>query len=194
MGEYRLSESLWRRGWRDTWAGWKNPLFGILDAVVCVVVGSVFGWYWGLGLFTFAMFCVWVGATAKAPIAQRNEAREAFTILLFATQPSEIVHHLSLFYAEATKLMIKKINTDDELKIWDEEVNVWQKRSIEWVKENISVADSVLLSRTIANPAMSFNDAYNNLHNKRLEFLYYRSKQLEQLINRYQLASQIKEQ
>lgn len=39
------------------------------------MVGAVFGWYWGLGLFVFAMLCVWIGATTSAPIRQRNEAR-----------------------------------------------------------------------------------------------------------------------
>ncbi len=68
------TESAWRRGWSDTKTAWKSLPFVILDAVVCVVVGSIFGWYWGLGLFVFAMFCVWIGATASAPVRQRNEA------------------------------------------------------------------------------------------------------------------------
>ena len=79
MEEHPLNESAWRRGWKDTKAGWKSWPFVILDAVVCAVVGSVFEWYWGLGLFLFALFCVWVGATARAPIKQRNEARVLLT-------------------------------------------------------------------------------------------------------------------
>ena len=75
MEDKTLTEGVWRRGWRDTKTTWKGLPFVILDAVVCVVVGSVFAWYWGLGLFLFAMFCVWVGATASAPVRQRNEAR-----------------------------------------------------------------------------------------------------------------------
>jgi hypothetical protein len=70
-----LDESAWRRGWEDTKKAWKSIPFIILDAVVCVVVGSVFEWYWGLGLFLFAMLCTWIGATASAPIKQRNENR-----------------------------------------------------------------------------------------------------------------------
>ena len=77
MEEYQFSESAWHRSCRDTWSGWKNPLFGILDAVVCVVVGAVFGWGWGLALFLFAMFCVWIRAMVSAPYKQRNEARHA---------------------------------------------------------------------------------------------------------------------
>jgi len=47
-----------------------------LDAVVAVVIGGVFGWYWGLAIILFSMFCVWLGATASAPVKQRNEARQ----------------------------------------------------------------------------------------------------------------------
>ncbi len=72
--EHILIESTWRRGWNDTKIAWKSLPFIILDAVVCVVVGSVFEWYWGLGLFVFAMLCVWIGVTASAPARQRNEA------------------------------------------------------------------------------------------------------------------------
>jgi hypothetical protein len=74
--EYPLNQSAWRRGWNDTKAGWKSLPFVILDAVVCVVVGAIFGWYWGLALFVFAMLCFWMGTTVSAPVKQRNEARQ----------------------------------------------------------------------------------------------------------------------
>jgi len=77
-------EGAWRRGWSDTKTAWKSLPFVILDAVACVVVGSVFEWYWGLGLFVFAMFCVWIGVTASAPVRQRNEA---WSVLLKKQKP-----------------------------------------------------------------------------------------------------------
>ena len=76
MEEYPLNQSAWRRGWNDTKTAWKSLPFILLDGVVCVLVGATFGWYWGLGLFVFALFSVLVGATASAPVKQRNEARE----------------------------------------------------------------------------------------------------------------------
>ncbi len=39
------------------------------------MIGGVFQWYWGLVVVLFGMFCVWLGATASAPVRQRNEAR-----------------------------------------------------------------------------------------------------------------------
>jgi len=75
MAEHSTDESLWRRSWQDAKAVWTSWPFIVLDAGICGVVGGVFTWYWGVGLFFFAMFCVWIVATASAPIKQRNEAR-----------------------------------------------------------------------------------------------------------------------
>lgn len=75
MEQHSLSESIWRRGWQDTKTAWTSWQFFVLDAVVAVVIGGVFAWYWGLVLVIFGMLCVWLGATASAPIKQRNEAR-----------------------------------------------------------------------------------------------------------------------
>ena len=73
--EHQLDESVWRRGWNDAQTAWKSLPFILLDTVVCVVVGGIWGWYWGLGLFVFAMLCVWIVATVHAPVKQRDEAR-----------------------------------------------------------------------------------------------------------------------
>jgi len=73
--EQPIDQSAWRRGWNDTKAVWKSLLFIILDAVVCVVIGGIFEWYWGLALFVFAMICAWMSVTLSAPYKQRNEAR-----------------------------------------------------------------------------------------------------------------------
>ena len=40
------------------------------------MVGAIFEWYWGLALFLFAMFCVWIGVMFSTPYKQRNEARQ----------------------------------------------------------------------------------------------------------------------
>lgn len=76
MEKHPLSESVWRRGWQDTKAVWKSWQFYVFDALGGVIVGGVFEWYWGLALVVFGMICVWMGATARAPVKQRNEARQ----------------------------------------------------------------------------------------------------------------------
>ena len=73
--EYPINQSAWRRGWNDTRTVWTSWQFFFLDAVVGVVIGGVFEWYWGLVVVAFGMFCVWLGATVSAPVKQRNEAR-----------------------------------------------------------------------------------------------------------------------
>ena len=79
--ERPLNESVWRRGCHDAKAVWTSTPFLLFDAVVCVVVGGVFGWGWGVALFAFAFICVWLGATVRAPIKQRNEARDRVGVL-----------------------------------------------------------------------------------------------------------------
>lgn len=97
-----MDESLWRRGWQDTKSGWKSWQFVLLDAVVCVLLGSVFEWYWGLGLFLFGMSCVWIGATIRAPIVQRNELRASLRAIPGATPDAPKLAHaqLELIYCE----------------------------------------------------------------------------------------------
>ena len=107
--EHLLNESVWRRGWQDTKTAWKSLPFILLDAVVCVVVGAIFGWYWGLGLFVFAMFCVWIGATASAPVRQRNEA---WSVLLKKPKPmsnkDDLLRAISTFTESALEEFTRK--------------------------------------------------------------------------------------
>ena len=96
--EYPLNQSAWRRGWNDTKAIWTSWQFYVLSAVVAVGAGGVFEWYWGLGVVLIGMLCAWIGATASAPIRQRNEARHALEKLSQHNQGnmkvSESVSHL----------------------------------------------------------------------------------------------------
>lgn len=94
MSERPLNESIWKRGWDDTVSIWKSWPFIIFDPVVCVAVGAVFAWYWGLALFVFALFCAWLCATVAAPIRQRNEARAKVTALEKEKEPCIEVHPL----------------------------------------------------------------------------------------------------
>lgn len=76
---YPHRQSAWGRGWSDTKAIWTSWQFVLLDAVVGVVVGNVFTWYWGFAIVAFGVICAWVGATTSAPVRQRNEARNALS-------------------------------------------------------------------------------------------------------------------
>jgi hypothetical protein len=75
MNKELLNQSLWRRGWQDTTAGWTNWRFLVFEVVVGGVFGGVFEWYWGVAAIVIGMICVWIGATVYAPVQQRNEAR-----------------------------------------------------------------------------------------------------------------------
>ena len=98
MGEYPLDQSAWRRGWNDTKTVWASWQFYILDAVVAVVIGGVFGWYWGLVVVLFGMFCVWMGASVRVPYKQRDEAR---ALLKSKTKPRPLTNREKLIEAIA---------------------------------------------------------------------------------------------
>jgi len=75
MADHYLDESLWKRAWKDSKAGWKSLPLLLLQAIGSAAVGSVFMWYWGIVLFVSAMTCVGIAATIRASVAQRNDAR-----------------------------------------------------------------------------------------------------------------------
>ena len=103
--EYPLKQSAWRRGWNDTKTVWTNWLFFILDAVVGVVIGSLFQWYWGVGIVLFGMLCAWLAVTISAPVRQRNETRR-----LLSEMPSKrkvIANKLGELYISGRELSIR---------------------------------------------------------------------------------------
>lgn len=75
MEKPELEESIWRRGWDDTWRAIHSRLFwaievfgGGLIALADPILALIF--------IAGIAIAVWVGATAAAPIRQRNEARK----------------------------------------------------------------------------------------------------------------------
>ena len=72
-----LSESAWARGWRNTKSVWTSWQFVTVDVIGGILLGSLIKWYWGLPIIVFGMLCSWLGATLRAPVVQRNEARRS---------------------------------------------------------------------------------------------------------------------
>jgi len=74
------------------------------------VIGGVFGWYWGLAIVIFGTICVWMGATARAPVKQRDEARE---LVEQQRKPSdsEVTDAIRLLEAET---LVLKNNEEEE--------------------------------------------------------------------------------
>lgn len=76
------AESVWSRGWNDAKAGWLDWRFVVLDAIGIPVI-AVLTDVWVPLTVAFASFIlVWIGATASAPIRQRNEVWEALAARL----------------------------------------------------------------------------------------------------------------
>ncbi len=77
----KLLESAWKRGWRDTktaWTSWQFLLSDSIGGILGIVLGHILSGQWYIGILVSIMgfLGVWFGATAKAPIKQRNEARK----------------------------------------------------------------------------------------------------------------------
>ena len=109
--EHPINESGWRRGWQDTRHIWTSWQFFVLDAVVGVIVGGVFTWYWGLTIVALGMFFAWIVATSSAPVKQRNDLRK---------QLIELKNKLAdAGYIEA--FMIDGIEQRNKLKYWKSE-------------------------------------------------------------------------
>lgn len=126
MEKHPLRESLWRRGWNDTKTIWKSWPFYILDAVVAAAIGGVFGWYWGLAIVTFGMICVWIIATARAPVKQRDEARE---LVEQQRKPSDSEVNDAIRLLEVETLVIKHDNGEE--------------RSFSFAKVFLAIADQL---------------------------------------------------
>ncbi|MEI4263604.1 hypothetical protein [Roseovarius sp. D0-M9] len=76
-----ISQSAWRRGWNDAWnIATTSRAFWAFEAVGGVIIGAINGW-WAVAWLAGGCFCVWLGATASAPIRQRNEAIEKIRCL-----------------------------------------------------------------------------------------------------------------
>jgi len=77
MALSELSESIWVRGWADTkhgigtWQFWVLEVFG--GGSLAIFADPLVG----LAFVAGTVVALWIGATAAAPIKQRNEARRA---------------------------------------------------------------------------------------------------------------------
>jgi hypothetical protein len=68
-------ESAWRRGARDTWATRESKWFWGVEVIGSLVIALIGGPVAALVFMVGVIVAVWVGATAGAPIQQRNELR-----------------------------------------------------------------------------------------------------------------------
>ena len=70
----------------------------MLDAIVGGILGGLTMWYWGLAIVIFGMVCAWMGAMARAPIAQRNELRNKLLVIPEATPDSPTIVVVGLHF------------------------------------------------------------------------------------------------
>ena len=133
---------MWRRGWNDTKAGWLDWRFLLLDVggspILGVLLEPLTGVIAGLGGLVF----VWIGATAKAPVRQRNEARvvaQSQTTGLFSSEiVTEALSQLSL--ERRIGVGIRNMGWDNTPLEKEEE---WWQRVQQWLDTVCARMDSI---------------------------------------------------
>lgn len=98
------------------------------------MIGSVFGWYWGLAIVAFGMLCVWLGLAVTAPVKQRNEARAQLLdqqrVLRNKQRKVSVADKLATLYVAGSQIRDAIIakdfsgNAQDLHRVWVEEVSV----------------------------------------------------------------------
>lgn len=76
-----ITETVWRRGWKDAKRGWTKWQFVVADMILIPLLAIIANVPIALGVAALSLFAVWVGATASAPLRQRDEARAALATL-----------------------------------------------------------------------------------------------------------------
>lgn len=89
-----LEETAWRRGWEDSKRGWTDWRFVVADMVALPLLAYFVSLPVALGVAALSLFTVWIGATASAPIRQRNEARQLLQLREFLDIAIEVPQHI----------------------------------------------------------------------------------------------------
>jgi hypothetical protein len=159
------SESAWRQGWRDTrtaWTSWQFLLVDILGGGLMGLLGEVLhnGWFWGLIWAISGLFFVWIGATARAPVKQRNEARKDLKELKDSTESIQRKENLiiDIAYIRGTgKDLLRRFKSIRDkadygnLSLPLKEFRQWQSDSIGVLNNNNLTDDAILLIADINN-------------------------------------------
>lgn len=154
-----FADSAWQRGWGDTKRGLGGWRFWVLEAIVSPIIGIVFNNAWlTLVVVVFGFLCLYIGATASAPIKQRNEARNQLYKLekdvTLAHQNQDISIDLGISRMEGgdllNKFLIIKRENNNNVKSWPvHEFNQWVSNGIGILNDNHLPEDTLLWMKDI---------------------------------------------
>ena len=187
--EHQFNHSSWRRGWNDTKKVWTSWQFYVLDAVVAVMIGGIFEWYWGLVVILFGMICAWLGATTSAPYKQRNEARLQVNKLKDIIKENEIKSNTLKLIMKVRDDGVNLINDGftigqtDELGKWKIQIGNWRNYAQSLI-DSISPIDSGFF-RTLGIFSAPNYKGISSEHSLELRMLYKRIDLIEGIAKRY---------
>ncbi len=177
MDKYPLNESAWKRGWARTKNGWTSWQFLILDVGVGGLIGGFFQWYLGVGVVVFGMLCVWIGATASAPVLQRNETRK----LVKQQAENKIIVSCETYYGNLR--IANNVNTADfraKAQRIEEGEPVWQDWFIKW-KDSLEIDTKIFKGDYCTLEVASCESMYgmkNGVQSRRPYIRFYKVPQL----------------
>lgn len=95
-------------------SGWKSIYFIVFQAVVAPLLGIFVEWWWSIIVVAIGLLCIWIGATERALIKQRNEAR---ALLLAKPKPIPLQNRKELRGAVASveDTTMQLVNRKNEL-------------------------------------------------------------------------------
>jgi hypothetical protein len=176
MTEINITQSAWKRALKDTQDIVGSLVFWIVDVLVSAIIGAITTNPWlGAGVLVGIVVLVFGFTLLRAPIRQRNEAREE--IRRIQDNISTIPVTLNEFIAEGTALrgsLFTSWDSDRSQEI-SQEVQDWTNRVCAYLSEHLPqfaahfMNEGVSTGGAYAGPAIRSN--YATVMDRRLQRL-----------------------
>ncbi|MCH7662980.1 MAG: hypothetical protein IH859_03810 [Chloroflexi bacterium] len=182
MEERPISESAWSRGWADfkewlgSWQFWAVEVFG--GGLVGILSGSpVIALYFIFGMAAM----LWIGTTVRAPVKQRNEARNFIAQFVGArANLSPIAEIIS----SGRALRYRSVKSEENLKQWLNEYDQWVADASFAIGTIFGVAEEELFNTVENLMAADISGSFNERHNLKRLIIDKRLQSLRNLVQR----------
>ena len=140
--EHPLDETVWRRGWNDTKAGWLDWRFLLLDVAVAPTAGVILEPLVGVIVGVSGLIFVWIGATTRASLLQRNEARYELQFAVKGVFSDDAKQEALSQLSMERRVGVGLRNTGMDITPLDKEEDWWQ-RVQQWCETVCSRMDEI---------------------------------------------------
>lgn len=161
-----ITETVWRRGWNDAKRGWTRWYFVLADMIVVPSLAIFVSPGVAIGIAALSLFFVWVGATAAAPIRQRNEARlfiDANSGPDVASVRSQLATHIMLLQTHLP--VLRQIDTQERIKEYLRHIQATFTQGTEFINDALPQYLTRLMNDPLNPPtqAAALAEGYNKV-------------------------------